>query len=61
MDAGYSGGGLMGATTVQLAKKLRATFSPVALPDIRHEPEITDAAVRFVQTTGGRTGLPRGA
>ncbi|HEX9467810.1 MAG TPA: cyclic nucleotide-binding domain-containing protein [Acidimicrobiia bacterium] len=57
VDAGYSGGGLMGTTTVQLAK-LRATFEPVALPDIRHEPEITDESVRFVQTTGGRTGLP---
>jgi hypothetical protein len=57
VDAGYSGGGLMGATTVRLAK-LRATFEPVALPDIRQEPDITDTAVRFVQTTGGRTGLP---
>jgi len=56
-DCGYSGGGLMGATTVRLAK-LRATFEPVPLPDIRHEPELTDDAVRFVQTTGGRTGLP---
>ena len=25
---------------------------------IRHEPEVTDARARFVQTTGGRTGLP---
>jgi hypothetical protein len=57
VDAGYSGGGIMGATTVRLAK-LRATFEPVALPDIRQEPDITDTAVRFVQTTGGRTGLP---
>ena len=57
VDAGYSGGGMMGATTVRLAK-LRATFEPVLLPDIRHEPEITDDSVRFVQTTGGRTGLP---
>jgi hypothetical protein len=57
VDAGYSGGGLMGATTVRLAK-LRTTFEPVPLPDIRHEPEITDSCVRFVQTTGGRTGLP---
>jgi hypothetical protein len=57
VDAGYSGGGLMGATTVRLAN-LRTTFEPVPLPDIRHEPEITDSAARFVQTTGGRTGLP---
>jgi hypothetical protein len=57
IDAGYSGGGLMGSTTVRLAK-LRATFEPVALPDICQEPERSDTEVRFVQTTGGRTGLP---
>jgi hypothetical protein len=57
VDAGYDGGGLMGATTVRLAR-VRTTFQPVPLPDIRHEPECSDTAVRFVQTTGGRTGLP---
>jgi len=57
VDAGYSGGGLMGSTTVRLAK-LRATFEPVALPDLRQEPQRSDTEVRFVQTTGGRTGLP---
>jgi hypothetical protein len=57
VDAGYSGGGLMGATTVSL-KVVRTTFEPVPLPDIRHEPELSDGSVRFVQTTGGRTGLP---
>ena len=57
VDAGYSGGGLMGSTTVQLAK-VHATFEPVALPDICQEPELAETAVRFVQTTGGRTGLP---
>jgi hypothetical protein len=57
VDAGISGGGLMGSTTVRLAK-LRATFQPVALPDLRPEPTRTDDAVTFVQTTGGRTGLP---
>jgi hypothetical protein len=57
VDAGYSGGGLMGSTTVRLAK-LRATFEPVALPDLQHDPELSETEVRFVQTTGGRTGLP---
>ena len=57
VDAGCSGGGLMGSTTVRLAK-LRATFEPVALPDLRQEPARSDTEVRFVQTTGGRTGLP---
>jgi hypothetical protein len=57
VDAGYTGGGLMSSTTVRLAK-LRSTFQPVALPDLRQEPQRTDTEVRFVQTTGGRTGLP---
>jgi len=57
VDAGYSGGGLMGTTTVRLAK-VHATFQPVALPDIRQEPERAETMARFVQTTGGRTGLP---
>ena len=57
VDAGYSGGGLMGTTSVRLAN-LRTTFEPVPLPDIRHDPEITGSVARFVQTTGGRTGLP---
>ena len=57
VDTGYSGGGLMGSTTVRLAK-VHATFQPVALPDIRQEPELHETSVRFVQTTGGRTGLP---
>jgi hypothetical protein len=57
VDAGYSGGGMMGKTTVRIAK-LRATFEPVSLPDIQQPPEVSDTEVRFVQTTGGRTGLP---
>jgi hypothetical protein len=57
VDAGYSGGGLMGSTTVQLAK-VHATFQPVALPDLCQDPEFAETGVRFVQTTGGRTGLP---
>jgi hypothetical protein len=57
VDAGYSGGGMMGSTTVRLAK-LRATFEPVALPDLQQDPHRTETEVRFVQTTGGRTGLP---
>jgi hypothetical protein len=57
VDSGCSGGGLMGSTTVRLAK-VRATFSPVALPDLHPEPTRSDTEVTFVQTTGGRTGLP---
>jgi hypothetical protein len=57
VGAGYSGGGLMGSTTVRLAS-MRTTFEPVPLPDIRHEPHVSEVSARFVQTTGGRTGLP---
>jgi hypothetical protein len=57
VDAGYAGSGLMGSTTVG-AGRLRTTFEPVPLPDIRQEPDVTDTVARFVQTTGGRTGLP---
>jgi hypothetical protein len=30
----------------------------VPFPDVRPDPEVTPNAVRFVQTAGGRTGLP---
>jgi len=54
---GYSGGGLMGATTLRLAA-LSHTFQAVALPDIQRAPEMGDGWMRFVQTTGGRTAIP---
>ena len=54
---GYSGGGLMGATTLKLAG-LSHTFQAVALPDIQRAPEMGDGWMRFVQTTGGRTAIP---
>src|SRR5207248_1999970 len=37
---------------------LEHTFQPVALPELRREPERGDGWARFTQTTGGRTGLP---
>ena len=54
---GYGGGGLMGATTVRLGS-LSRTFQAVALPDLQREPERGETWMRFVQTAGGRTGLP---
>ncbi len=56
-DAGYSGGGLMGSTTIKLGA-LRYRFQAVQLPDLQRDPERGDGWVRFVQTAGGRTGLP---
>jgi Cyclic nucleotide-binding domain len=57
VDAGHRGGGRMGLTTVSLARK-SATFEPVALPDLRRDPELRGTEARFVQTTGGRAPLP---
>ena len=54
---GYLGGGHIGATTVRLGPAA-IRFPAVHLPDIQHEPEVGPASVRFVQTVGGRMGLP---
>ncbi len=54
---GYTGGGHIGATSMRLAGKV-ATFAAVAFPDRQQEPAVTETSVRFVQTCGGRTGVP---
>jgi len=55
---GYGdGGGLIGSSTIRLGG-LHHCFQAVALPDLRQEPERGDGWVRFVQTVGGRTGIP---
>jgi Cyclic nucleotide-binding domain len=49
---------IMGSTTMRIGP-LGATFTAVALPAIRHEPEyLADGSVRLVQTCGGRTAVP---
>jgi hypothetical protein len=55
--SGYSGGGLIGSTTVRLGG-LQARFQAIQLPDRQQDPQLGDGWVRFVQTVGGRTGLP---
>jgi hypothetical protein len=57
VDCGYEGGGLMGTTMVSLGA-VRHRFQAVQLPDIQRPPERGDDWVRFVQTCGGRTGVP---
>jgi hypothetical protein len=57
VDAGYRDRGVMGSTTVRLAGR-GVTFAAVELPQLRAEPVITGDAAVFVQTYGGRTGLP---
>jgi hypothetical protein len=57
IDQGYLGGGRIGSTTVRLGPA-RIRFPGVQLPDIQAEPEVEPTSVRFVQTIGGRMGIP---
>ena len=57
VDCGYDGRGLIGVTRLKVGPKALA-FPAVAFPLIQHEPEVGDGWVRFVQTAGGRMGLP---
>jgi cyclic nucleotide-binding protein len=57
VDRGYLGKGHIGATTVRVGPAA-VRFPAVHLPDIQHEPEVGPDSVRFVQTVGGRMGLP---
>ena len=57
VDAGYSGGGHIGATTVALGVG-SITIPAVSFPDIQRDPVITATSATFSQTTGGRTGAP---
>jgi len=54
---GHEGQGLIGKTRVKLGRFLVAV-PPVPFPTLRAEPVATETEVRFVQTAGGRTGLP---
>jgi hypothetical protein len=53
---GHEGRGHIGATTMKLGP-LHVAFPAVALPDLRPDPVVSETAVRFVQTAGGRTGV----
>jgi hypothetical protein len=54
---GHTGGGRIGSTTMRLAGRT-ATFAAVAFPDLQQAEPAGADAVRFVQTAGGRTGVP---
>lgn len=56
-NAEYTGGLYLNSTTVRVAKRA-AVFQPISLPTIQEDPVIADGAATFVQTVGGRTGLP---
>ena len=57
VDCGQTGKGHIGATKVRVGTR-EAVFPAIALPDIRRGPESHGDSVRFVQTAGGRTGVP---
>jgi hypothetical protein len=57
VDAGYSGHGHIGSTTVSFGLG-KATVAAVSLPDRQPKPEIAETSARFVQTAGGKTGMP---
>jgi hypothetical protein len=54
---GHAGGGRMGVTKVRAGRR-QIAFAAFGLPDLRPEPEVGEGWVRFVQTAGGRTGVP---
>lgn len=56
-DAAYTGGLHLNSTTVRVGKKA-AVFQPISLPTIQADPVIDGDKATFVQTVGGRTGLP---
>jgi Cyclic nucleotide-binding domain len=57
VDAGYSGRALVGSTRVKVGPKT-ISFAGVAYPLLQDEPEIGPDWVKFVQSAGGRMGLP---
>ncbi|MDQ4098845.1 MAG: cyclic nucleotide-binding domain-containing protein [Actinomycetota bacterium] len=57
VDHGHSGRGYISSTLLRFGP-LRVSFQPTAFPDLRSVPEVTDASARFVQTSGGRPGVP---
>jgi len=58
VGAGLDGDGVVSSTTLRLGLG-SITFAPTIYPALRPEPEHrADGSVRFVQTCGGRTGVP---
>jgi hypothetical protein len=53
---GEEGGGLIGAEPAA-GEDQTLIFPQAGFPDLRPEPEVGERTVRFVQTSGGRTGV----
>lgn len=54
---GYSGRSLLSLTHFRVGP-IRLTFAPTGYPDLRAEPEVGPDFVTFIQTAGGRPGMP---
>jgi CRP-like cAMP-binding protein len=54
---GQEGHGYINVTRLKLGGRTM-TFPPIPLDDLRPEPQVTGTSVRFVQSSGGRTGVP---
>lgn len=57
VDHGHAGRSYLTPTLLRLGP-LPLAFQPTAFPDLRSVPDASDTAVRFVQTSGGRPGVP---
>src|SRR5215472_11896038 len=54
---GHEGRSLIGKTLVGLGR-FSVAVPPVCFPVLQRDPVATETEVRFVQTAGGRTGVP---
>jgi hypothetical protein len=54
---GHLGKGLLSNTTLKLGR-VPLAFTAVTFPVLRPDPEVGPGFVRFVQSAGGRTGVP---
>ncbi|HYM50711.1 MAG TPA: cyclic nucleotide-binding domain-containing protein [Candidatus Limnocylindrales bacterium] len=54
---GHAGRGHMGRTRLDFGAG-SLTFPAIPFPDLRPEPQVRDGQARFVQTAGGRVGVP---
>ena len=57
VDFGYLGGGHIGSTTVKVGPKA-VVFPAVLFPELKAQPQVSATSVKFVQTAGGRAGIP---
>jgi hypothetical protein len=54
---GHTGRSYISHTLMRFGRT-RIAFLPTAFPELRPEPEVNATSVRFVQTAGGRPGVP---